>query len=254
MKIEKDITICFDTNIYDNTQYSFSGNFYTTFKKLKKVYPNLKVYVEPIIYNEVLSHIRKYAKETAKIAGKLKEELGKLNLYSDSMEALNIECLEDVYFTDAKKQFEEFIEFFSNEEIDKTFNYEMAEILVDYFCGLPPFENKKNKKSEFPDALIIQSLKNRFQSHENLFIVSNDIGFLEAVKNKIPESNTFKNYAECADFLNKQQEKYEEAHNNVENLVESIKGVINKQFEDLLYDFVSVNHAESLGFKIDVTN
>lgn len=254
MKIEKNITVCFDSNIYDSTNYDFEGKFYTTFKGLKKSYPNLRVYIEPIIYNEVLSHLRDRAIDITKAVESLSKQTRSLDLFSSAMETLKIEDLESQCFTEYEEKFEEFIKFFSDEEIDKTFNYEMSDILSDYFEGLPPFENKKSKKNEFPDALIIQSLKNKFQNQDNLFIVSSDKGFREAVRKKIPKARTFLKYSECADFLNKQQEKYKEAHKDVENLVDNIKAIIITQFEDLLNDFVLVSYAESLGIKIDVTN
>ena len=146
MKIEKNITVCFDTNIYDNTQYDFEGNFYTTFKGLQKSYPNLRVYVEPIIYNEVLSHLLDRAKSITKEVESLRRKTRSLDLFSNTMETLKTEDLESQCFTEYKEKFEEFIKFFSDEEIDKTFNYEMSDILSDYFKGLPPFENKKSKK------------------------------------------------------------------------------------------------------------
>lgn len=254
MKIEKNITICFDTNIYDNTNYFFNGSFYTTFKDLKMSYPNLKIYVEPIIYNEVITHLRNLAKDTTKETEKLLKIFKSLDIFTNVKEALEITDLEEKYFQEAKKKFEEFIKFFSDEEIEKSFNYEISEILNDYFKGNPPFENKKDKKNEFPDALIIQNLKNKFQNHENLFIVSTDNGFIEAVKKNIPNSRTFKNYADCADLLNKQKKYYKEAHKNVENLVDEIKRVIKNRFGDLLSDFVPIEYAEDFGIKIDVTN
>ena len=167
MKIEKNITVCFDSNIYDSTNYDFEGKFYTTFKGLKKSYPNLRVYIEPIIYNEVLSHLRDRAIDITKAVESLSKQTRSLDLFSDAIETLKIEDLESQCFTEYEEKFEEFIKFFSDEEIDKTFNYEMSDILSDYFKGLPPFENKKSKKNEFPDALIIQGLKNKFQNQDN---------------------------------------------------------------------------------------
>lgn len=254
MKIENNITICFDTNIYYDTNFSFNGNFYTTFKKLKMIYPNLKVYVEPIIYNEVLTHLRNRAKEITKDTEKFLKKINNLDILTNVKDALEIEGLENKCFQETKDKFEEFINFFSDEKIDESFNYEISEILIDYFQGKPPFEDKKNKKNEFPDALIIQNLKNKFQSHENLYIVSSDNGFIEAVRKNIPHSRTFKKYADCADFLNKQGEYYEEAHKNVEKLVDNIKGDIENRFKDLLNYFVPIEYAEDLGIKIDVTN
>ena len=252
MKIEKNITVCFDTNIYDNTQYDFEGNFYTTFKGLQKSYPNLRVYVEPIIYNEVLSHLLDRAKSITKEVESLRRKTRSLDLFSNTMETLKTEDLESQCFTEYKEKFEEFIKFFSDEEIDKTFNYEMSDILSDE--GLPPIENKKSKKNEFPDALIIQGLKNKFQNQDNLFIVSSDKGFYEAVKDKIPDCRIFSCYPDCADYLNSQLKEYKGAHKIVDNLIDAIKESITERYSELLYDLVSIEYAEKLGLEIDATN
>ena len=254
MKIEKNITVCFDTNIYDNTQYDFEGNFYTTFKGLQKSYPNLRVYVEPIIYNEVLSHLLDRAKSITKEVESLRRKTRSLDLFSNTMETLKTEDLESQCFTEYKEKFEEFIKFFSDEEIDKTFNYEISDILSDYFKGLPPFENKNSKKNEFPDALIIQGLKNKFQNQDNLFIVSSDKGFYEAVKDKIPDCRIFSCYPDCADYLNSQLKEYKGAHKIVDNLIDDIKESITERYSELLYNLVSPEYAEKLGFEIDATD
>ena len=254
MKIEKNITVCFDSNIYDSTNYDFEGKFYTTFKGLKKSYPNLRVYIEPIIYNEVLSHLRDRARDITKAVESLSKQTRSLDLFSNAMETLKIEDLESQCFTEYEEKFEEFIKFFSDEEIDKTFNYEMSDILSDYFEGLPPFENKKSKKNEFPDALIIQGLKNKFQNQDNLFIVSSDKGFYEAVKDKIPNCRIFSGYTDCADYLNSQLEEYEGAHKIVDNLIDAIKESITVRYSEVLYNLVSIEYAEKLGLEIDATN
>lgn len=255
MEIDKDITICFDTNIYDSTKYFFDGQFYSTFKKLKSYnYPNLKIYVEPIIYNEVLAHLEDRATNIGKNVKDFKKEIEAIDLFSDVLLKLEIDNLEELCFEEAKQKFEQFINYFSGEGIDNTFNYELPEILSDYFKGVPPFENKKNKKNEFPDALIIQHLKNKFHNHENLIIVSADKGFIESVQNKIPETKTFTSYTACADYLNSKLEEYKIAHERIEKLIGNIKEEITRQFKELYYDLFPIDYAESLGFKVDVTN
>lgn len=254
MKIEKNITVCFDTNVYREAKYNFEGRFYTIFKDLKKSYPNLRVYVEPVIYNEVLSHLRDQAIDITKEVESLRKKTKGLDLFSNAMETLKTEDLESQCFTEYKEKFEAFIKFFSDEEIDKTFNYDMSDILSDYFKGLPPFENKKSKKNEFPDAFIIQGLKNKFQNQDNLFIVSSDTGFNKAIKDKIPNCRIFSCYPDCADYLNSQLEEYEGAHKIVDNLIDAIKESITVRYSEVLYNLVSIEYAEKLGLEIDATN
>lgn len=61
-------------------------------------------------------------------------------------------------YSEAKDKFEEFVNFFTNEQLEMAFpNYNMTEILEDYFNSELPFEDKAKKKNEFPDALIIHN-------------------------------------------------------------------------------------------------
>lgn len=64
MELEKKIIIYFDTNIYDKTSYNFKGQFYTVFEELKTYFnTNLEIYVDPVTYSEVLSHLKDKARE-----------------------------------------------------------------------------------------------------------------------------------------------------------------------------------------------
>lgn len=50
-------------------------------------------------------------------------------------------------------------------------------ILKPYFEEKPPFSSKKDKKYEFPDAFIIEALKEWFKDHSTLTILSGDSDF-----------------------------------------------------------------------------
>ena len=137
---------------------------------------------------------------------------------------------------------------------DDNQNFDLGEVLDDYFNHRPPFENKNNKKNEFPDALIIQNISQRFKNHDNFIVVSSDNGFRKAVEQKIPKATTFANYSECANYLNKHHENYDKVCMTIEKLESVIKKEINQFLFDLTYDFVPTYHAEDLGVKVDVTN
>lgn len=255
MKIENNVIICFDTNIYDSTKYNFDHIFFKTFKNLKSDnYPNLEVYVEPIIYNEVLVHLREKANEIYKKLEILNKEISNLELFNGFKKELENNDLENEIYKELKEKFDDFIKFFSDKEIDTTFEYDITEILKDYFNGKLPFEDKKSKKSEFPDALIIQKLYNKFYKNNELIIVSNDKGFTDTVREKIKEAKVFKNYSESADYLNRQQVEYNVAHKRVENLIDRVKKEVKKKFKSLFTNYTSINNAKNIGFIIDVNN
>lgn len=51
--------------------------FFESFKNLKaNKYPNLKIYMDPIIYHEILNHIKEKAKNTSKEITSLKKGFG----------------------------------------------------------------------------------------------------------------------------------------------------------------------------------
>lgn len=256
MKIENNVIICFDTNIYDSTKYNFDHMFFKTFKNLKSdYYPNLEVYVEPIIYNEVLVHLREKANQIYKDLENLNKEISNLELFNSFKKELESNDLENEIYEELKEKFDDFIKFFSDKEIDTTFEYDITEILIDYFNGKLPFEDKKNKKSEFPDALIIQKLHNMFYKNNELIIVSNDKGFTETVREKIKEAKVFKNYSESADYLNRQQqEEYNAAHQRVENLIDRVIEEVRNKFKSLSTNYTSINYAKNIGFIIDVNS
>lgn len=254
MKIDKKIVICFDTNIFDSTQYNFDENFYTLFKDMKSErYPNLEIFIDPIIYNEVISHLKKKAKESKQKLDAFKNNLLNLEMFTDLNTALDIKDFEEKMVEESENKFREFIEFFTN-ELNTDFNYDVNEILNDYFNLLPPFEDKKNKKNEFPDALILQNLKNKFSDCDNFIMVSSDKGFISAVNQKMPQIKTYINYNDCLNDLNKQHEEYNLTYKKAQLLLDDIKREFLNKISNLSFDFVETYYAEELGVKIEVTN
>ncbi|KAF1154674.1 hypothetical protein B8V18_04000 [Streptococcus agalactiae] len=256
MKITDEITVCFDTNVYDQTKYNFNGLFFESFKNLKaNKYPNLKIYMDPIIYHEILNHIKEKAQNTSKEITSLKKGLWNLSIFESLFNELSLEDVVNLSYEEAKNRLGEFIENFSEDSLDYSFsNYDMNSILNDYFNHNVPFERQKNKKSEFPDALIIQNLKNKFGNDKNFIVVSGDNGFLEAVRLKIPKTRLFKSFQDCADFLNKRHVEYQNTYSIVNNSIEEIKDTFLEGLSDMRSDYVPSYYAEKLGIKIDVTN
>ena len=78
------------------------------------------------------------------------------------------------------RQFDDYMEETDCEILDSK-QVQVSELLDDYFNEVPPFEEKKAKKHEFPDAIIIKAIKAFFQQvPERLYIVSNDGGWKAA--------------------------------------------------------------------------
>ena len=264
MDTSTNFVICFDTNIYDNTKYNFDGQFYKTFKELKKEkFPNLEIYINSIIYREVMAHLEEKGQENNEVIERFKKDVWNLEIFDELQRVLNdTDFLREASIKEAKDKFNNFLSLFS---VDITSlkgklihtdnqNFDLGEVLDDYFNHRPPFENKNNKKNEFPDALIIQNISQRFKNHDNFIVVSSDNGFRKAVEQKIPKATMFANYSECANYLNKHHENYDKVCMTIEKLESVIEKEINQFLSDLTYDFVPTYHAENFGIKVDVTN
>lgn len=264
MDTSTNFVICFDTNIYDNTKYNFDDQFYKTFKDLKKEkFPDLEIYINSIIYREVMAHLEEKGQENNEVIEGVKKDDWNLELFDELQRALDdIDCLREASIKEAKDKFNNFLSLFSVDInslkgkliYDDNQNFDLGEVLDDYFNHRPPFENKNNKKNEFPDALIIQNISQRFKNHDNFIVVSSDNGFRKAVEQKIPKATIFTNYSECAHYLNKHHENYDKVCMTIEKLESVIEKEINQFLSDLTYDFVPTYHAEDLGVKVDVTN
>ena len=264
MDTSTNFVICFDTNIYDNTKYNFDGQFYKTFKELKKEkFPNLEIYINSIIYREVMAHLEEKGQENNEVIERFKKDVWNLEIFDELQRVLNdIDFLREASIKEAKDKFNNFLSLFSVDInslkakliYDDNQNFDLGEVLDDYFNHRPPFENKNNKKNEFPDALIIQNISQRFKNHDNFIVVSSDNGFRKAVEQKIPKATMFANYSECANYLNKHHENYDKVCMTIEKLESVIEKEINQFLSDLTYDFVPTYHAENFGIKVDVTN
>ena len=264
MDTSTNFVICFDTNIYDNTKYNFDGQFYKTFKELKKEkFPNLEIYINSIIYREVMAHLEEKGQENNEVIERFKKDVWNLEIFDELQRVLNdIDFLREASIKEAKDKFNNFLSLFSVDInslkgkliYDDNQNFDLGEVLDDYFNHRPPFENKNNKKNEFPDALIIQNISQRFKNHDNFIVVSSDNGFRKAVEQKIPKATMFANYSECANYLNKHHENYDKVCMTIEKLESVIEKEINQFLSDLTYDFVPTYHAEDFGIKVDVTN
>lgn len=258
MELEKKIIIYFDTNIYDKTSYNFKGQFYTVFEELKTYFnTNLEIYVDPVTYSEVLSHLKDKAREATDKIREFRKYTIDIDALDDIRTKFDITGLEKNCFQASKSKFDKFIYSFSKNGIDEEFdNYDMKEILSDYFNCNPPFQDKKRKKHEFPDAFIIQRLKQKFYDYEDLIVVSGDELFLIAITQKLPHALTFKTFSECVDHLNEllNKKEYDEVRNCINKEIKKIDEIIKEELKDVFDDFIPDFYVEELGIDVDVTN
>lgn len=194
--------VLLDTNIFINSKYDFDRASLFNLKK----YCNdgiVSMFTNDIILREVRHHINvnvKLLASQAKNAIKKGELVNALTKpVFDKIETLLIDAPNqlltafDTYMKDAK--------ILSNNDLS------VVELFNDYFELNAPFEIRKEKKSEFPDAAIIMSIKKYISSEENasLHIVTDDNGWHTALEG-VPNIFLYKNIKELLTEISKGEE------------------------------------------------
>lgn len=167
-----------DTEIFSHEKNDVSSRKLTSFRKYCQM-GLVRLYLCDVVVREVKSHL----------ASELTEQYESLHRTCESkpisllkkneapvIELPELEQLKERLF----RQFDDYMEETDCEVIESK-QVQLMELLDDYFNVVPPFEEKKAKKHEFPDAIIIKAIKAFFQHvTERLYIVSNDGGWKSA--------------------------------------------------------------------------
>ena len=178
-----EFNLLLDTNIFIKNKYGFSSG---SLFNLKKHCDDgvATMYTNDIILREVRRHIKSdvgllaaQAKNAIKdhkelvnaITPEAFEEVKKMLLSAPD----NLRATFDSYMQDAVQ--------LSNEKLS------IIDLLNDYFAPNSPFEGNKEKRSEFPDATIIMSIKRyiALMGGEALHVVTDDNGWHNALKDTV---------------------------------------------------------------------
>ena len=169
-----------DTNIFD--QYH-NGLEFGLLKRLSQFRNSeIKFVLSEIVYREVRAHMIKEALDSqAKLAAALKEVGGRWAVDTETRKAASDVLFRGQQASDAMQErldaFKRVTEF---EIVPAQGHIEIADLVDDYFNGGLPFENKVDKKHEFPDAIALRSLNEYARQRECLMlVVSNDGGWKE---------------------------------------------------------------------------
>ena len=229
MAIYKKTYAFIDTSILDPMHNDY-GRIDVTFENLKKHISNNKLvlFTHEIVIKEIENHIklelRKKLEEYDKIQ-KSKE----LILLTKSKKYKRI--FHDI---DIAKAITETIKCFKEKISDtgflviKTGNISIKNIVNNYFLCKPPFSERK--KSEFPDALMLESIKSSFRDIDNIHIVSADSDW-----EKVSIDNKFsyhKNLNSLLDYLNRQNQIAETIQKFIDS--KSTKSNINSRVLEII--------------------
>jgi len=187
----KDINIVLDTNLFGEPtahNFKYTSELGRSLQELSS-YANIHIFIPSEVKNELEFHIKKVISDFKKSASESKY-IKEINTYF-----FNIDILNEIYDKVLKenyKKLEDFINKYKIEIIDCDKYLNISEINKWYFNDELPFEEKEAKKSEFPDAMIISSVKNFFQNNDSsVYVVSKDKGFRKAFIKHCDNFRTF---------------------------------------------------------------
>lgn len=251
------INVFLDTNIY--MQYNFNILNNNKFESLKKFVSNenISLYTTDIVIKECEDKIIKQA-EKINIQLKDLKKISNWDLIEDTELKKNIEAgnleNENILIEKTLDKFRNGLEKLKVEvlDIDKV---DIKKVFNKYFESELPFENKK--KSEFPDAFTIETIKEEMKIYPEMkmSIVSQDKGFLGSFS-QIENCSIFESLEKLLDYINSEIEKeYKELvirFNEMESEFQQVitDGIyssdinnITVTYEDFEYSDVYINNA-----------
>lgn len=178
--IEYPISVFLDTNIFKKSKYNFGDtgpmNLLRNYVSSNKV----SLYTSNIALNEVKSNLEKDVVESVRMINQSKRLSRRLlsefivsnTRMSDIYEKTADESVVSKTLTKLVNYIDE-----TNTNILDNSGVNLDEVFIKYFEHEPPFENKKDKKNEFPDAIMISKIKDYFDENNPVWVISGDKGF-----------------------------------------------------------------------------
>lgn len=235
------VEIFLDTNVFESAKFSYSSNTFVNFLQHCKD-NEIKLKITDVVKHEVFKRIKSNITESF-------EKIDKQNLgvvaASFDMDS-NISKLNFIEKLTNKLN-EKFNDFLDDNEIDiLNSNYDIHELTCQYFNQLSPFTEQK--KHEFPDAIILLTIKKYIQdnTYKTIITISNDKSFKD-----FSEENGIDNFSLISNALD-----YLIKHPDValvkayEKQISAIKDEICKRIEDNKDDFILYSY-DSIDF-VDV--
>ena len=219
------INVFVDSEVYISEAYNFNpkGNL-DFFKKL--VHDNkINHLTSEIVIKEVEKHIYKDVQNAIDRYNKIKD--GRCSaIFRDREQSPFHSIDEKKVLEEAMSIFREFLSDSKALKLDMD-KININSVLSDYFEGRHPFGNKKDKKSEFPDAFNLEMIRKYANYNSPIIIVSGDSDFLE-------EKNIrcFNSLSELLNTINSQDKITQKLRDYLETQMTNIH---NKVESEILY-------------------
>ena len=218
-----------DTNIFISAKYNFEGG---ALNSLKKHCENgtVALYTNDIILREVLHHIDSDVDMLAKQAK------NSIKNHRELVNAITQQTYKEIEATllDAPKRLAiQFETFMRKATVIPNAGLSMVELFDHYFANTAPFENREKKKSEFPDAVAIMSIRRYVEETTGvvLHVVTDDDGWHAALKG-ISRINVYKDLKTLLTQIAKEEELYVQIAQYMGEHIENLQPFVESWFFD----------------------
>lgn len=225
--------IFIDTNIFVSDKFNIDTVPFKLIKKYvdKEVFGVITTYIAK---EEQLNHINTFKDETVAFFKKIyshRAVLRNVELLTTGNHNDNIDFFSKIIDEKYIEMFNSYLESINVFEIPMTKNSKI--IFEKYFNELPPFEANKDKKSEFPDAFMVQSIIDWVDEKDcSVSVISGDKGFISMTKDS-PKLLAFENLKDFFKYLSKKNDQYyyevmETLLNETDDVYDFIKGKLSE--------------------------
>lgn len=161
--------ITLDTSIFDRYGLRLTSNPLKSLEQFKGKPAGLVL--SEVVYQEVLSHLRREIEDARQKFGKGLKEAPRLQLDRTMIESTlaELDAIDPEVL--ATYQLAEFVSATGLEEVPADRYVRVGDLLTKYFATLPPFAPTGQKKSEFPDAICLMSLE-AYAKEKNFKIIA----------------------------------------------------------------------------------
>ncbi|MBR2708499.1 MAG: DUF4935 domain-containing protein [Bacilli bacterium] len=222
-----------DTNAFHKIGYNFDQKNLIISTLLKNIKDGkYKYYNLSVIDNEIISHLKQRGKNNENEIKKIKWLKNYL-----SKEEIENNCYKDLKdYVEFKKKANAIDCGISEINPENIFNK--------YFKSEYPFENKKDKKSEFPDAFIAEYVNNmNIKNNDIIYFITDDIGLNKALNEKILVYEDLPSFLSETNNIDpykfKEIEKY--LKENIDTIQQNIFKKMNLQYSGLEEEKINVN-------------
>jgi hypothetical protein len=173
--------ICIDTSTYEKSAFAFDKGLLAQCPGICE--SGLRLLMVDIVEREVQDHLASKAEDQVKTLRRELRAARQSGLADDA-------AVDSMAFPDfdgrrhARERLDEFIASTGVEIIRVADHCDVQQVVDDYFTAAPPFAASGKKKSEFPDALSLQTLETYGDAMERgILVVSEDKGWKDYAAN-----------------------------------------------------------------------